>query len=639
MDDHESARKSFGSDRAQLVYGRRDDGSMAHISEVQRGLACGCKCPACGGRLVARLKDDHVVPHFAHNDGEVCSGGPETVLHLLAKEAFRINPKILLPERLGLDKGRVVMKPGQEVETELLRLEYSDPKKIIPDLYVRALTYDLFVEVAVTHVSDDTKIQRLREHGTMAVEIDLSRLPRDSTREQIEEAVLRSAPRYWLYHPGIEAAKAKNRADEEAWQASQATRFANYRAKHEKRVGELASGYAKALSQLAGEQVTISRLAELQAVGLAAHVGIKIAGYACFTVPPAVWQAIILAEVFHDNCLGDEVPKAVPIAKYLEKRNLIRPLFRRVQRELADDTGVAEPRFAPAWKAIDSYLQHLLGKDVLAHQGYGVMLEKSLADKWTARTLALKQRTAAMHAVVQKVDWILAELPDKERGDMTGESWLDSVHTESGMTNRAAIQSDIEAPKIAAQVDAVFAMLGRGGRLPFATAGLPIVGAIERHKAQIAKQAQELREKQIQEVNRLRQSRRDRLCIDAETMLKSPDLGAFLNTKRDDLSGMAPLEAAEDSESGLSRARNVLSDLVEQRAREAEADAERKRYQEMISADAVRSLPPEHVDAFLNGRDDDLGRTTPLLFARNEGTYLKALKKLSEWQREFGQSF
>ncbi|MER9973440.1 hypothetical protein [Mesorhizobium sp. M0085] len=439
MDDHENARKSFGSDRARLVYGRRDDGTLAHISEVPRGLSCGCRCPACGGRLIARLKDVHVVPHFAHNDGETCGGGPETVLHQLAKEAFRINPKMQLPERLGLDKGKVVMKPGQEVETELLRLEYSDPKKIIPDLYVRALSYDLFVEVAVTHASDDTKIQRLREHGTMAVEIDLSKLPRDATREQIADAVLRTAPRRWLYHPGIEAAKAKSRADEEKWQAAQAKRFADYQAKHNRRVDELARAYGQAVRQLAGMKTVVPRHAELQAIGLTEHVGIKVAGYGCFTVPPADWQAVILAEVFHDNCLGHEIPKAVSIAKHLEKRNLIRPLFRRVSREVADDTTVAERRFAPAWRAIDSYLQHLLGKDVLGHQGYGVMLEKSLANKWTARTLALKQGTAAMHAVVQKVDWILAELPDKERGDMTGESWLDSVHTESGTTYRAAI--------------------------------------------------------------------------------------------------------------------------------------------------------------------------------------------------------
>lgn len=36
--DHEQAQKSYGTDRAQLVYGRRPDGTFAHIGEIPRGL-------------------------------------------------------------------------------------------------------------------------------------------------------------------------------------------------------------------------------------------------------------------------------------------------------------------------------------------------------------------------------------------------------------------------------------------------------------------------------------------------------------------------------------------------------------------------------------------------------------------------
>lgn len=162
--DHDEARKSFGSDRAQLVYGKRLDGTSAHIGEVRRGLACRGVWPACESQLVARLKADRQVPHFAHHGGEVCRGGPETVLHLLAKEAFRSDPKLLLPERLGLHNKRVVTKPSQEVvDTEFLRLEYNGPKSIIPDLYVRAHGYNLFVEVAVIHFADDANMRRLRD--------------------------------------------------------------------------------------------------------------------------------------------------------------------------------------------------------------------------------------------------------------------------------------------------------------------------------------------------------------------------------------------------------------------------------------------------------------------------------------------
>lgn len=53
---------------------------------------------------------------------------------------------------------------------------------------------------------------------------------------------------------------------------------------------------------------------------------------------------------------------------------------------------------------------------------------------------------------------------------------------------------------------------------------------------------------------------------------------------------MSPLESAEDSESGLSRTRELLSRFVWQRENEAEEAAERQRYREMITADAKRSL-------------------------------------------------
>lgn len=636
MSDHQEAKKSYGSDRAQLVYGLRPDGTLAHISEVQRGLACGCVCPACHGSLVARLKDDHQVPHFAHHGGEACGGGPETVLHLLAKEAFRTNPMMLLPERLSLDQRKqVTTKPGREVETEFRRLEYTDPKKIIPDLYIRVLGHDLFVEVAVTHFSDDIKIQRLREHHIPAVEVDLSQIPRDSTREAVSDAVLRSAPRHWLYHPGIEAAKAKQRVDEEKRHAELEKRQADAQARHEARVKELVHAYRTAPPHPLADEVP--RLAELKAVGLAEHIDIAVSGIACFTVSPGVWQATVLAEVFHDRCLGNGVHKAVPITQHLEKAGLIRSPFRRVPGIVAGDAAIMESTFAPPWKAVDAYLAYLSDAGVLIRHGYSTTLARTFAEPWDALTLAEKNRTAVMHATVMGVERILAALPGNERNEMTSEVWLDSIHADSGLTYRAALKSDSEAPNIMAGIDVVVAMLEKHGPLPHGTVGLPIEGAIERHKAHMAKRAEETRKKRLQEAQRLRGVRSDRLCVDAEQALPAADLAPFLTTKFDELNGMTPLESAEDSEVGLNRARELLSGFARRLAREAQDAAERKLYREKITADARHQLAAEHHDAFLNGRDDDLGRMTPLSFVKDEITYRKALGKLSEWKREFGR--
>jgi hypothetical protein len=36
----------FSKDGVQLAFGRRWDGEIVHISQVVRGKACGCECPA-----------------------------------------------------------------------------------------------------------------------------------------------------------------------------------------------------------------------------------------------------------------------------------------------------------------------------------------------------------------------------------------------------------------------------------------------------------------------------------------------------------------------------------------------------------------------------------------------------------------
>ncbi len=133
---------------------------------------------------------------------------------------------------------------------------------------------------------------------------------------------------------------------------------------------------------------TIPRQAELQAIGLAEYVGREVEGFACFSERPAVWQAIILAEVFHDRCLGNALCNSVPIADHLEKRRLIQKPFLRVSSDVAGEVTAMEACFASPWKAVDNYLKYLLGEGVLVQQGYEVALAATFAKPWSARTLA-----------------------------------------------------------------------------------------------------------------------------------------------------------------------------------------------------------------------------------------------------------
>ena len=71
------------------------NGCLVHVSEVQQGLKCGCICPSCGEKMVAR-KGSKMAHHFAHQNAE-CSYGIETTLHLMAKEVLENKKKMLLP--------------------------------------------------------------------------------------------------------------------------------------------------------------------------------------------------------------------------------------------------------------------------------------------------------------------------------------------------------------------------------------------------------------------------------------------------------------------------------------------------------------------------------------------------------------
>lgn len=419
--------------------------------------------------------------------------------------------------------------------------------------------------------------------------------------------MLKTATRQWLYHPGIEAARAKQDADELKWQQERGRRGAAAAAKQRSRVEQTVAEYRQALAKLVDRDFVVPREVELQAIGVTKFVGRDVPGFACFSEPPAVWQAIILAEVFHDRCLGNAQCKAVPIVNHLEKRQLIQKAFLRVCGEVADDVTVIDARFAPAWKAVDNYLKYLLGEGVLIPQGFGVILAPAFAKPWNARTLAENQRTALIQETVQRVGWILGELPEDERAGTTVERWLQSIHQESGLSYDKALRSKVEAPKIIGEIATIAQMLEGSGPLFYGSAGLPIGNAISRRKAKMEEQAEVRRQRQLLEASRLRHSRRDRLCVDAETELNGEHRSAFLHTKRADMSDMSPAELAEDSESGLTRAREALSVFVRQRRREAEAAAGKAAYQDKIRKLAESRLSPADAIAFLNVREDDIG--------------------------------
>ena len=77
------------------VFALRNE-KIVHISEVERGRKCGCKCPVCNGLLIAR-KGEQLSHHFAHYAKTNCEYSGESALHFAAKELLSKAKKMVIP--------------------------------------------------------------------------------------------------------------------------------------------------------------------------------------------------------------------------------------------------------------------------------------------------------------------------------------------------------------------------------------------------------------------------------------------------------------------------------------------------------------------------------------------------------------
>lgn len=72
-----------------LTYALDSSNKLKHIDAVENGMACGCVCPCCKEKLMAKNGGTKRMHHFAHASGVDCEGAYETMLHLLAKERIQ----------------------------------------------------------------------------------------------------------------------------------------------------------------------------------------------------------------------------------------------------------------------------------------------------------------------------------------------------------------------------------------------------------------------------------------------------------------------------------------------------------------------------------------------------------------------
>jgi hypothetical protein len=204
----------------RVPFGLRD-GRVWAPGEVAKGKACGCLCPGCRAPLVAKAQESRRKrPHFAHLIETGCQTGRETGIHLRAKQLIAGRQELVIPAWIGdlvdmpnpphsrddeggLHWGRQIDYPARLVGLRDIEIERSFGT-YQPDVYAQDEVGELLIEVRVTHAVDDRKATRVQMQGRRMVEIDLSRLDRDTPHNvaAFEQAVLFDpANRSWISCP------------------------------------------------------------------------------------------------------------------------------------------------------------------------------------------------------------------------------------------------------------------------------------------------------------------------------------------------------------------------------------------------------------------------------------------------------
>lgn len=177
------------TNKIKLPCGIDKDGNIVYIKDAIKGQDCGCFCPGCKQPLVAK-KGDVREQHFAHKSKDFdCEQGFQSALHYMAKDIF-----IELEYLIFIKNGKPVPYKIDSVELE------CKVNEIIPDIIVICDGKRFIVEIFVTHAVDEIKKQKIKDMRISAIEIDLSKYPRDNLNKENLKKVLQSADNYsWVY--------------------------------------------------------------------------------------------------------------------------------------------------------------------------------------------------------------------------------------------------------------------------------------------------------------------------------------------------------------------------------------------------------------------------------------------------------
>ena len=214
--------KNKHTKKTKVPFGLKN-GKLYEPSQVQRGKACNCICPSCNKPLIAKKGRDRK-DHFAHDINNSCQTGRETAIHLAAKQIILETKAVYLPPiQIEGNSKRYGVVTFDEIILEKAIPSLTEQMIIIPDITATLKrennAKNLYIEIAVTHFSEEKKINALRNNKFSSIEIDLSSLYNENhvDFEVIENIIKNGEHTTWIYNQRDEIEKERiRREDEEA---------------------------------------------------------------------------------------------------------------------------------------------------------------------------------------------------------------------------------------------------------------------------------------------------------------------------------------------------------------------------------------------------------------------------------------
>ena len=332
-------------------------------AEVERGLNCGCTCPGCGARLVANHpKSENRRKYFSHHANSGCSTGYESALHRAAKRVLQDARRVLVPSIAATinlyDKetqadATVTKYIGErEILLESVEQEVREYSGFVPDIVAIVGGKPLLIEIAVTHLVDDEKLEKLKRLGYPVMEIYLEPENEVPSLEEIEKLVISTAHnRSWLVNP-----KRDHLNEVAKIEAEEKLEAAKWRVLEQRRKAKDAHDRYLRLTD-SQKLATELEMADLTIDQVRSITGRRVKGDNSFGVSSRVWQLFVYREFVHEKQGGyfhaDDVLEA------LSERFEVREVFKdspqiaiHYYMKFFGDIGMVERTYAKNYSVI-----------------------------------------------------------------------------------------------------------------------------------------------------------------------------------------------------------------------------------------------------------------------------------------------